>query len=56
LSEKNEGKGEKKEWKADPKLTMELKKSDDWKPDNRLTMKLQEGMKKKANESEEATS
>lgn len=49
LSEKDEGKGEKKktEWKADPALTMEIKKGADWKSDDKLTMKLKEAIEKK---------
>lgn len=49
MSEKDEGKGEKKktEWKADPALTMEIKKGADWKSDDKLTMKLKEAIEKK---------
>jgi hypothetical protein len=55
LSEKDEGKGEKKktEWKADPALTMEIKKGADWKSDDKLTMRLKEACEEKKKEKKE---
>ncbi len=47
MSKGNEDKKEKKEWKPDPKITMDIKKGDEWKPDPKITMRLKEGIEKK---------